>query len=133
MDNETLAEFFHLHVGSHVLPYAFKDCIRLISQVFASVCDLVVGGDELKLKVEVEEEENKEEEEQPQHSRQSLLSDKEEKEEGEDESEAEQDVICGPDTSSPPELCPSEEEAPDAQPPPSSKPSSRASSLDSLG
>lgn len=92
------------------------------------------SGDELKLKVEKEEEEvekqeEEEEKEQPQHSRETLLRDKEEREEGEDESEAEQDVSHGPDTSSPPEPCPSEEEAADAQL--SSKLGSRASSLDS--
>ncbi|XP_044219538.1 capping protein-inhibiting regulator of actin dynamics isoform X3 [Thunnus albacares] len=92
------------------------------------------SGDELKLKVEkeeeeVEKEEEEEEKEQPQHSRETLLRDKEEREEGEDESEAEQDVSHGLDTSSPPEPCPSEEEAADAQL--SSKLGSRASSLDS--
>ncbi|XP_041800640.1 probable serine/threonine-protein kinase kinX isoform X2 [Chelmon rostratus] len=91
----------------------------------------VVIGDELKPKVEQEEEDEEEEEEQRQHSRQSLLRDKEEREEGEDELEAEQDVSRGPDTSCNPALCLTEEEAPDAQPPPSSKHSSRASSLDS--
>ncbi|GLD61874.1 FK506-binding protein 5-like protein [Lates japonicus] len=92
----------------------------------------VVSFDELQPKVEREEEEEEEEEqekEQPQQSRQSLLRDEEEREEGEDESETEQDVSHSPDTSSPPELSLSEEEAPDALP--SSKPSSRASSLDS--
>ncbi|XP_050928124.1 capping protein-inhibiting regulator of actin dynamics isoform X2 [Lates calcarifer] len=93
----------------------------------------VVSFDELQPKVEREEEEEEEEEEQekeqPQQSRQSLLRDKEEREEGEDESETEQDVSHSPDTSSPPELSLSEEEAPDALP--SSKLSSRASSLDS--
>lgn len=78
---------------------------------------------------EEEEEEQEEEKEQLQHSRESLLSDKQEREEGEDESEAEQDVSQGPDASSPPEPCLSEEEAVDAQP--SSKLSSRSSSLDS--
>ncbi|XP_070818058.1 caldesmon isoform X2 [Chaetodon trifascialis] len=92
----------------------------------------VVSDDEVKLKIKREEEEEEdEEEEEPQHSRLSLLKDKEEREEQEEEMEAEQDVSHGPDTSSPPELCVTEEEAPDAQPPPSSKPSSRASSLDS--
>ncbi|XP_076595861.1 uncharacterized protein LOC143326204 isoform X2 [Chaetodon auriga] len=93
----------------------------------------VVSDDEVKLKIQKEEEEEdeEEEEEEPQHSRLSLLKDKEEREEPEEELEAEQDVSHGPDTSSPPELCVTEEEAPDAQPPPSSKPSSRASSLDS--
>ncbi|XP_070769529.1 CRACD-like protein [Enoplosus armatus] len=100
----------------------------------------VVSGDELKPKVEREEEEEEEEveeeeeeeEDQPQHSRRSLLRDKEQREEGEDdESEAEQDVSRCLDA--PPELRLSEEEAPDAQPLPSSKPSSRASSLDSPG
>ncbi|XP_027134766.1 probable serine/threonine-protein kinase kinX isoform X2 [Larimichthys crocea] len=107
----------------------------------------VVSDDELKPKVEKEEdeqgeaeqeeeekeEEEEEEEEKPQHSRQSLLRDKEEREETEDESETEQDVSHARDTSSSPELCLSEEEAPDAQPSPSSRPSSRASSLDSPG
>ncbi|XP_039975620.1 capping protein inhibiting regulator of actin dynamics isoform X2 [Xiphias gladius] len=96
------------------------------------------GGEEVEEEEEAaeeeEEEDNEEEEEekekeQPQHSRQSLLRDKEEREEGEDESEAEQDVSHSPDTSSPPETMLSEEEAPDAQPLPSSRPSSRASSM----
>ncbi|XP_060935020.1 FK506-binding protein 5 isoform X2 [Limanda limanda] len=92
--------------------------------------------DELKPKVEKEEEEEEEEgegdmeeeKERSQHSRQSLLRYKEEME---DESEAEQDVSHSLDISSPHEPSLSEEEAPDAQPPPSSEPSSRASSLDS--
>ena len=118
--------------------------IMLISETFASISDPVVSADELKVEREgggeedeeeedEEEEKKEEEEEEPQNLRRSLLSDKEEKEEGEDESEAEPDVSHGPDTSSPPELCLSEEEAPDARPPLSSKPSSRASSLDSPG
>ncbi|XP_070693276.1 capping protein-inhibiting regulator of actin dynamics [Pempheris klunzingeri] len=91
-----------------------------------------VSGDEQKPKVEREEEDDEEKEEeeeaeQPQHSRRSLLRDREE---GEDESDGEQDASRSPDASSP-ELCLSEEETPDAQPLPSSKSSSRASSLDS--
>ncbi|KAM6952267.1 uncharacterized protein PEZ65_010957 isoform 2-T2 [Lycodopsis pacificus] len=95
----------------------------------------VVSGEELKPTGNREEEEDKEEEEQPQHSRHSLLRDEEEeeeeREEGEDRSQAEQDVSHGPDSSSPPERRLSEEEAPDAQPRPSSKHSPRDSSLDS--
>ncbi|XP_047196520.1 LOW QUALITY PROTEIN: probable serine/threonine-protein kinase kinX [Hippoglossus stenolepis] len=94
-----------------------------------------VSFDELKPKVEREEEEEEEgeedmeeEKERSQHSRQSLLRYKEERE---DESEAEQDVSHSPDISSPHEPSLSEEEAPDAQPPPSSEPSSRDSSLHS--
>ncbi|XP_075959484.1 uncharacterized protein LOC142962741 isoform X2 [Anarhichas minor] len=100
----------------------------------------VVSGEELKPtgnreEEEDEEEDEEEEEEQPQHSRHSLLRDEEEeeeeREEGEDRSQAEQDVSHGPDSSSPPELRLSEEEAPDAQPRPFSKHSPRDSSLDS--
>ncbi|XP_032366742.1 cancer-related regulator of actin dynamics isoform X2 [Etheostoma spectabile] len=85
-----------------------------------------VSVDELKPKVdrdEEEEEEDEEEEEQPQHSRHSLVRDEEE---GQDKSEAEQDVSPGPGSSSLLELC-----HPDPQALASSKPSSRASSLDS--
>ncbi|XP_072252318.1 uncharacterized protein [Leuresthes tenuis] len=93
-----------------------------------------VSGDQLKPKVEREEEEDDEEGEekgQPQDSRTSLLRDKQKGEKGEDESEAEQDVSHGLDTSCPPEPSLSEEEVSDDQPLPSSKLSSRASSLDS--
>ncbi|XP_056295154.1 CRACD-like protein isoform X1 [Pseudoliparis swirei] len=84
----------------------------------------VVSGDELKPTGDREEEE--EEDEQPQHSRHSLLrNDEEEREEGEDQSQAEPDVSH--DTSSPPELRLSEEEAPEA------RSSSRDPSLDSPG
>ena len=107
--------------------------IRLNSETFASVCGPVVNGDELKPKVKREEEDEEEEEERPQHSRHSLLRDEEEREEEEDVSEAEQDVSHGPGSSSPPEPCVSEEDIPGGQPLPSSKPSSRASSLDSPG
>uniref|UniRef100_A0A3Q3KU20 Uncharacterized LOC113144137 n=1 Tax=Mastacembelus armatus TaxID=205130 RepID=A0A3Q3KU20_9TELE len=90
----------------------------------------VVRFDEVKLKVEIEEEAEDEEKVQPQHSGQSLLRDNEEMKEGEDKSEAEQDVSHDLDTS-PPDQGLSEEEVPYAQSLPSSKSSSRASSLDS--
>ncbi|KAK2849507.1 hypothetical protein Q5P01_009341 [Channa striata] len=94
----------------------------------------VVRFDELKSKVESEGEEEEEEgeeevKEQPRHSTGSLLRDKEEGEEGEEELEAEQDVSHGPDTS-PSQLGLTEEDRSDAQPLPSSEPSSTASSLD---
>ncbi|XP_034399139.1 uncharacterized protein KIAA1211-like isoform X2 [Cyclopterus lumpus] len=91
----------------------------------------VVSGDELK-PMGAREEEEDEQGEQPQHARHSLLrNEEEEREEGEDQAEAEQDVSH--DSSSPPELRLSEEEAPDARPRPSSKPSSRDPSMDSPG
>ncbi|KAL7395396.1 hypothetical protein ABVT39_015885 [Epinephelus coioides] len=92
----------------------------------------VESVDELKPKLDRKEEEE-EEEEQPQLSRHSLLRDEEEREEAEEGLEAEQDVSHGLDSSSPPELRLSEEEVPDAQTLPSSKLSSRTSSLDSPG
>ncbi|XP_045885821.1 capping protein-inhibiting regulator of actin dynamics isoform X2 [Micropterus dolomieu] len=90
-----------------------------------------ISGDELKTKVEMEEEADEDAEDQRQHFRPSLLSDKEEREEEEDESDTEQDVSRCLDTSSPPEPSLSEEEAPEVQPLPSFKPSSRASSVES--
>lgn len=81
--------------------------------------------------MEMEEEADEDAEDQRQHFRPSLLSDKEEREEEEDESVTEQDVSRCLDTSSPPEPSLSEEEAPEVQPLPSFKPSSRASSVES--
>ncbi|XP_034738928.1 cancer-related regulator of actin dynamics isoform X2 [Etheostoma cragini] len=87
-----------------------------------------VSVDEMKPKVDREEEEEDKEEEEgelPQHSRHSLVSDEEE---GQDDSEAEQDVSPGPGSSSLLEMC-----HPDPQALASSKPSTRASFLDSPG
>ncbi|XP_058505610.1 capping protein-inhibiting regulator of actin dynamics-like isoform X3 [Solea solea] len=98
----------------------------------------VLSLDELNPEVRREEEEEEKEEmeeeekEQSQHSRKSLLRHNEEREEADDsELEAEQDISQNPDNSTPPEQSLSEEEAPEAQPLPSSESNSRTSSLDS--
>ncbi|XP_068596361.1 CRACD-like protein [Brachionichthys hirsutus] len=93
--------------------------------------DEITTREEREEEEEVNEEEEEEGEKEPRHSRESLPRDEDEEDEDQDGSEAEQDVIHSPDSSSPPKLCLSEEEAPDSQAPPSSKPRSTASSLDS--
>lgn len=119
----------HLETSKCLLPL-YHVRLMLVSHAVVNVDELkpnVEGEEEVVDDDEEEEEEENEEKEQPQPSTKSLLKDKEE----EEKSDAEQDVSHDPDASSPTELCLSEEEAPDAQPPPSSKTSSRASSLDS--
>lgn len=123
---ETLLLFFDFEIVSYRLPCIFCRCI--ITGLCLLVLVDVVEVDAVE--EDTEEKEEEEEREQIQHSRKSLLRDYDERREG--ESDAQQDVCNDQqDVCSPSETYLSEEEAPDVEPPPSFKPSPRASALDS--